>query len=237
MKKLKVSVAMASYNGQKYIKEQIDSILNQTHPIDELIISDDGSSDKTLDIIKKYKDKRIKVIKGPQKGVKQNFANAIKETSGDLIFLADQDDIWNKKKVSKVIREMKNDKTTTLIVHDAEVFDSDSKEIVHRSFYKYRNSGNGVLKNIYKNTYIGCCMAFKKELKEHILPIPNNIEMHDQWIGIVNEKKLGKSKFINDNLLKYRRHSDNVSSMNHYQIKKMIKNRLILISEIMRLER
>ena len=75
MKKLKVSVAMASYNGQKFIKEQIDSILNQTHPIDELIISDDGSSDKTLDIIKSYKDKRIKVIKGPQKGVKQNFVD------------------------------------------------------------------------------------------------------------------------------------------------------------------
>ena len=104
MSNIRVSVAMATYNGEKYIKEQIDSILNNLEKSDELIISDDGSKDGTIKIIQEYqkKDSRIKLYDGPKNGVKQNFANAIKNCSGEYIFLADQDDIWNDKKVEKV---------------------------------------------------------------------------------------------------------------------------------------
>ena len=93
----KISVAMATYNGEKYIKKQIESILINLNKDDELIISDDGSKDKTLDIIKSIKDKRIKIISGPKQGVIKNFENALNNCTGEYIFLSDQDDIWGKR--------------------------------------------------------------------------------------------------------------------------------------------
>lgn len=225
-----ISVAMATYNGEKYLKDQLDSILSQLNNNDEVIISDDGSIDKTRIIINSYKDKRIKLIDGPKKRVKQNFANAIKSCNGKYIFLSDQDDIWMDNKVEKVIETFENNKCVC-VVHDCLVFDNESNNTIYDSFYKFRKSGKGILKNIWKNTYIGCCMAIDSNIKEKILPIPNDIEMHDQWIGILSEK-LGKSIFINDKLIKYRRHNDNVSQMKHYPLFKMIKNRLIFIYRI-----
>ena len=233
--KINVSVAMATYNGEKYIEEQIDSILENLKPNDELVISDDGSTDKTLDIIKKYqiKDERIRFIKGPGKGVKQNFANAILNTKGKYIFLSDQDDIWMKDKVKNVINTFKK-YGSTLVVHDAQVFDSENKKILYQSFFEYRNSGSGIIKNIYKNTYIGCCMAFDSKIKEKILPIPDDIEMHDQWIGIINDLYYNKSTFLKDKLIKYRRHLNNVSSLEKHNFYNMINNRVRLIFEILK---
>ena len=211
-----ISVAMATYNGEKYIKEQMDSIINQLNTDDEIVISDDGSTDKTIEIIKSYKDKRIAIYEGPKNGVKQNFANAISKCKGKYIFLADQDDIWLDNKINIVLRIFA-EKKCQCVIHDAIVFDSSSNEIIYDSFYKFRNSRSGIFKNIIKNSYIGCCMAFNSSIKNKILPIPNNIEMHDQWIGILCEK-YGKSIFINDILLKYRRHNNNVSSMKKNKI-------------------
>lgn len=230
MDDIRVSVAMATYNGEKYIKDQIDSILVNLKENDELIISDDGSTDKTLKIIGEYKDYRIKVLEGPRKGVKQNFANAIKHAKGKYIFLSDQDDVWMPDKVQEVLSIIDKE-NCTCVVHDCEVFDSDTKGIMYNSFFEYRNSGKGIIKNIWKNTYIGCCMAFKASIKDKILPIPNDIEMHDQWIGLLSEK-YGKSVFIKKILIKYRRHNDNVSQMKHYSFLKMSKNRIKLIQRI-----
>lgn len=226
-KNIRCSVAMATYNGEEYIKEQIDSILKNMSNEDELIISDDGSIDNTRKIVNEYKDSRIKLIDGPQKGVKQNFANAIKSSSGKYIFLSDQDDIWMENKIELVLREFEN-KNTSIVIHDAEVIDENLK-VTLPSFFEYRNSGKGILKNIYKNTYIGCCMAFNSDIKKHILPIPNDIEMHDQWIGILGEAKGNGSVFLNERLIRYRRHNNNVSQMKHYGILKMIRNRIIFI--------
>lgn len=83
-RKEKISVAMATYNGEKYIEEQINTILNNLQENDELIISDDGSTDRTVDIIRKVNDHRIKLIEGPRKGLKRNFANAIANTNRRL---------------------------------------------------------------------------------------------------------------------------------------------------------
>ena len=184
---IRVSVAMATYNGEKYIKEQIDSILTNLKENDELVISDDGSKDRTREIIAEYikNDSRIKLIDGPKNGVKQNFANAISNCNGEYIFLTDQDDIWVDNKVELVLKCFNKEKCT-LVIHDNQVI-NENEEVVIPSFFEYRKSGAGKFKNIWKNTYIGCCMAFKSEIKKDILPIPNNIEMHDQWIGIVNE--------------------------------------------------
>lgn len=224
---------MATYNGEKYIKEQINSILINLDKNDELVISDDGSKDNTVNIIEVFqkKDSRIKLYDGPRKGVKQNFANAIEKCNGEYIFLSDQDDVWNVKKVEKVLKVFK-EKGVTLVIHNCEIV-NENLEKTDKTFFEFRNSGKGIVKNIWKNTYIGCCMAFKSEIKDKILPIPNDIEMHDQWIGILNEK-YGKSYFLDDCLIKYRRHSNNVSQMKHYGLWKMIKNRIVLIKNLIR---
>lgn len=226
-----ISVAMATYNGEEYIKEQLDSILVQLNNNDEIVISDDGSSDNTINIINSYKDKRIKLINGPKLGVKKNFENAIKNCQNEYIFLADQDDIWVGNKVEIVLNYFIR-KKADLIIHDCDVVNN-KLEVINESFYDLRKSKKGKIKNIFKNSYIGCCMAFKSSFKDKILPIPNNIEMHDQWIGLKIER-YGKVKFINEKLIHYRRHDNNVSLMKHYPLFKMLKNRIIFIKEFMK---
>lgn len=230
-RKYKVSVAMATFNGEKYIKQQIDSILINLNENDEIVISDDGSTDNTINIISSYSDKRIRLINGPKNGIKKNFENAIKNSNGKYIFLADQDDIWMKNKVNLLLKKFE-DNHCTLIVHDAEIVNDKNDQIIINSFFDYRKSGAGAIKNIVKNTYIGCCIAFDSKIKESILPIPNNIEMHDQWIGIINDLKYQKSVFVSEKLIKYRRHDSNFTKLKHHSFLKMLKNRLTLIIEL-----
>lgn len=223
----KISVAMATYNGEKYIKEQIESILSNLSEIDELIISDDGSTDSTLDIVKSFSDGRIRIVDGPKKGVKKNFENAIIEASGKYIFLCDQDDIWADEKVNTVLKAFEESKCP-VVVHDCSIVD-DNGNILSDSFFSFKKSGRGFIKNVITNTYIGCCMAFDSSLKEKILPIPGDIEMHDQWIGIIGDLN-GKNCFIPDKLISYRRHESNASDcFHHYGFKKMLSNRLHLL--------
>jgi len=223
----KISVAMATYNGGKYIKEQLDSIIKQLDKNDEIIISDDGSTDNTIDIIKSYNDKRIKLFDGMHDGVKSNFANAINKCTGEYIFLCDQDDVWLDNKV-EVILNIFDKKKCTCILHDCEIFNSNNNKVIIPSFMNYRRSKKGIINNIIRNSYIGCCMCFKSSIKDKILPIPNNIEMHDQWIGILCEE-YGSVEFLKDVLIRYRRHGNNVSSLKHYPLTRMIKNRVNLI--------
>jgi len=240
VKDMKVSVCMATYNGEKYLKKQIDSIILNLGIDDELIVSDDGSTDHTKEIVNSYvkNDKRIHLINGPQCGVIRNFENAIKESKGDIIFLSDQDDIWDKNKV-KFIKKCFIKKRVAVVIHDADVIDCNGN-IILSSYFQWRKSQAGVLKNIVKNSYIGCCMAFRKELLKYILPFPSNIEMHDQWIGILGDL-YGGTYFLNRILFHYRRHDNNVSSLKHYTIGKMIKNRyyfcLCLLLRIIQLKR
>lgn len=228
-RKEKVSVAMATYNGEKYIKEQIETILNNLDDKDELVISDDGSSDMTIEIINKINDKRIKLLEGPRKGLKKNFENAIKNTTGDVIFLSDQDDIWMENKVEKVL-ECFNNNNYILIQHDAVVVDENDK-VIYESFAEHRKVKTGVIKNLIKNSYHGCCIAFRKELIKEILPIPDNVYLHDEWIGIVAELN-GKTYFLDEKLIKYRRHSENTSSFKHLPVKEMFLNRVNYTKEI-----
>lgn len=224
----RVSVALASYNGEKYIKEQIETILNNLEKNDELVISDDGSNDRTIEIIKSFKDDRIKLILGPKQGIVKNFENAIKNSSGKYIFLSDQDDIWMNNKVSIVLKYLEDN--YILIQHDAIVID-EYNNIIYDSFAEHRKVKTGIIKNLIKNSYHGCCIAFKSELKTKILPFPN-VYLHDEWIGLIAELN-GKTKFINDKLIKYRRHSENNSSFKHLPLKKQIKNRIGYLRELL----
>lgn len=228
---IRVSVAMVTYNGDVYLHEQMDSILAQLGEQDELVVSDDGSKDHTVSILREYqkKDSRIRLLQGPGKGVKCNVAHALQNTRGHYIFLADQDDIWLPGKVEQVLRAFERQKVV-IVIHDARVFTGgEPSEIIMESFFAFRGAKPGVLKNIIKNSYIGCCMAFREELLEVILPIPEQIEMHDQWIGVLGDYYMGKSCFLPEPLLLYRRHEKNQSAMTHYGFGKMLRNRLVFL--------
>lgn len=226
-----ISVCMATYNGEAYIKEQVDSILKNLSNTDELVISDDGSTDGTLQILDDYQDPRIKIFRGPHAGFVKNFENAIKHSKGQYIFLSDQDDLWAANKVEKVIQCFE-DTNATVVVHDCRII-NENGDIIEPSFFSLRNSGPGLLHNLVKNSYIGCCMAFKRELVDVILPIPDNVPWHDQWIGMISDM-VGKSVFLPEILFSYRRHGDNVSSMSHSSVSNMIKLRWEYIVELIK---
>ena len=203
-----ISVCIATYNGGKYIKEQLDSIINQLETHDEIIISDDGSSDNTIGIIESYNDDRIVLYKNSFKNVVLNFEFVIEKSKGDYIFLSDQDDIWHKDKV-KCYMEcfLKNSKVAVLI---SDFYIIDQKGIHLDRVYKKNKFSNSLVKNIIVNNFIGCAMAFTSKTKNVIMPFPKNIAMHDWWIGTCSNIN-GEVKFIDKKLHFYRRHDSNVT--------------------------
>ncbi len=204
---MNISVAMAVYNGSKYLKEQLDSILKQLDKTDELIISYNESEDDTLDILKEYEEKNeiIKVISCEEKGIIPNFNNAILNCSKNFIFLSDQDDVWADDKVEKVMAAFESDKTILTVMHNCEYVDEELKPL-GKDLFKDRNVKQGFFKNLAKNGYQGSCMAFRKDLVPFITPIPVDLAMHDQWIGLMTERA-GHIKFLTEPLMKYRQHA------------------------------
>lgn len=235
VEKVRISVAMITYNGEAFLREQLTSILSQLGTEDELVISDDGSTDGTLDIIEEFTNSPVptRLLTGPGNGIKGNIEHALRHCAGKYIFLADQDDVWAPNKVKEVMQCFKTEKAS-LVIHDAAVFTESIEAPVMDSFFAFRNSGAGIVKNLWKNSYIGCCMAFRRELLEKALPIPPKIEMHDQWLGILNDFYYKKSYFCNKPLLYYRRHGDNNSDMHHYGILKMLRNRIVFLGYFIR---
>lgn len=206
----KVSVCIPTYNGKNFIQEQIDSILNQLSPTDEIIISDDSSTDGTVELIKAYKDPRIRLLESQCfSSPVFNLENALKHADGDCIFLADQDDIWESNKVTVLVEKLK---TNMLVVSDGKVIHHNG-ETIAPSVFEILKSKNGFWKNIVKNSYMGCCMAFRKELLAYVLPFPKGIAMHDLWIGL-NAEFYSKPCFCPEKLIRYRRHPHNKTPLN-----------------------
>ncbi|BBP81940.1 alpha-L-Rha alpha-1,3-L-rhamnosyltransferase [Pseudomonas sp. Pc102] len=202
-----ISVCLASYNGEAYISEQVSSILAQLSPEDEVIVSDDGSSDGTLEKIHGFNDPRIRLLQGPRQGLIANFQNALLHAHGDIIILSDQDDVWLPGRLESVVSYLRDH---DLVVCDCTVVDRDLG-LIAPSFYLLNNSGPGLLKNLVSNSYQGCCMAFRKRILELALPFPVNIPMHDWWLGLVAEL-YGRVYFFQQPGLLYRRHDANQSS-------------------------
>jgi glycosyltransferase involved in cell wall biosynthesis len=214
---MRVSVCLASYNGEKYIKKQIESIINQLTSDDELIISDDGSMDDTLSIINGFNDSRIKVVTNPFhckdrksflerfRSATKNFENALKNASGDFIFLSDQDDIWTDNKVEITLNYLRKH---DLVISDYILVDENDNTISGIN-YK-RKKTKGFISNLIATPYIGCGMAFSKKILINSLPFPKNLFAHDMWIGFVAQFS-GKVVFIDHKLFYHRRHGQNSS--------------------------
>jgi len=216
---MKISVCIATYNGEKFIKDQLDSILCQLSANDEVIISDDQSTDKTLDIILSYDDSRIKLFENkPAQSltnrpsiyrVTNNFENTLQKASGDIIFLSDQDDVWEKTKVQEILKIFQIQKAN-LVVHDAILVD-DRNQTIADSYFKILRSRTGLIKNIAGNTYLGCCMVFDRTVLQKSLPFPKNLIAHDMWLGLIGEK-FGKVVFSDEKLVFYKRHESTVTT-------------------------
>lgn len=216
----RVSVAMAVYNGGKYLNEQFGSIVNQLTADDELVVSDNMSTDDSREIILSYAKlyKNIRVLECNEQGICANFEKAINECRGDYIFLADQDDVWKENKITAVLKAFQ-DTGADLILHDCDYVDENLGSL-HQTLFEDRHSQPGFRRNLWKNTYQGCCMAFKRELVPTICPIPRTVAMHDQWIGLLVEK-CGKISFLDQCLILYRKHTGS-NSTNHVRFGKKL---------------
>ncbi len=214
----KISVCMATYNGSKYILEQINSILPQLKDYDELIISDDGSTDGTLELIHKINDCRIKVINHARETppfrisrnnllVSANFETALINATGEYIFLSDQDDVWMPRKVEKTMQILSKIHCG-LTMSTIEVIDSEGKVIQRNPNLKKMSFWQG----LKKAKYGGCTMAFDRSFLNEILPFPKYTFSHDAWIGLLAQYQ-NKIHIINDPLIFYRRHGFNVTSL------------------------
>jgi len=165
-----VSVCMATYNGEKYIYQQAKSILEQLSPNDELIVSDDGSTDGTLSVLEGFNDARIKIHKNTRmKGPVGNFQNCMAYVRGDYVFLADQDDIWFDSKIKTMVSLLKK---YDLVICDCSIVD-DGLNIIKSSYFQHANSGPGFFKNFKRNTYMGNCMGFRKKNATVNSPLPS----------------------------------------------------------------
>lgn len=226
-----VSVCMAVFNGDQLLKRQLDSILVQLADNDEIIIVDDVSVDDTIAVIESFHDSRIRVFRNAVNlGPLKSFERALAETKGDYIFFADQDDYWLPNKVETVVASFGISKALA-IVTDAKVVNS-KEEMVHESYFNWRNSGPGLSKNIYKNTFLGCCMAIRKECKGFLLPFPPFAYMHDRWIGLACTA-VGTVSFLPQQLLIYHRHDKTVTKMQRSGVGQIIKLRFFLFLSLL----
>lgn len=209
-----VSVCMACYNGEKYIEEQIASILQQLGEADELIIVDDHSSDRTGQIVKDMQDARIRyVLNEKNLGVNRSFEKAIKTAKHDYIFMADQDDVWVRGRLEAMLLELK--KGSLLVSGNSEAIDSEGRKSDYELGALIQADSKKYTRNILriftgKAYYYGCAMAFDRKLRKLILPFPSYLESHDLWIAMA--ANMARSNcHLEQIVLKRRIHGKNAS--------------------------
>lgn len=228
-----IEILMATYNGEKYIKEQIDSIINQTYKNWKLLIRDDNSKDKTTKILKKYekKDARIELIKDNKGnlGFVKNFEELIKNSKEKYIMFSDQDDYWLENKlevyIDKLNKLSKDELEKSLLIHSNSFVCDEKLRIIKEKFI---NSKIALRygRNSYFFTYMvqGSTVLINRKLIDIGLPFLKNVTLHDRYFHLLSEF-FGKRIFIDESLMKYRQHSDNKIGAKSNIIKKMLKKR------------
>ncbi|MGD0088577.1 MAG: glycosyltransferase family 2 protein [Planctomycetota bacterium] len=202
---MKKSVCMATYNGARFIRQQLESILPQLESGDEVVINDDCSTDPTCQVIAACSDARIRLETNPRNlGPIRNFEKVIARATGELIFLSDQDDIWLENKVSATCAVFAQYPDVTLVFSNAELVNAEGQPL-GRLLWQGALSA-GVMRNLVKNRFLGCTLAFREGLRECALPFPDDLPMHDMWLGLVNAL-YGRGYYIAAPLIQYRVHS------------------------------
>lgn len=223
-----ISVCMATFNGEKYIKDQLDSILAQIAPHDEVVICDDGSSDATLSIINKFNDARIRVFENPVRlGYVGNFERALTLSVGDYIFFSDQDDIWLPGRVNEMMNSLNENSEVLLVASNFDLIDEAGVLVGEfrklKSVSKFRVVNIGLI-FLGRMPYYGCTFLFKRKILNYSLPIPSGIESHDIWIALI-ANLFGGVINMPGATLQHRIHSRNVTVKNRRSLVVVIKSR------------
>jgi len=221
---------MSVKNGERYLREQVMSILPQLGATDELIVCNDGSADMSVKVLTSFQDPRIKIIESREAGIVGSFELSLSHSNGELIFLADQDDIWSQEKVSLMKTFLE---TYDLVVCDCALID-ENQHVKIDSFFEINRSGSGLMKNLIRNSYMGCCMAFRRNVLDRALPFPDGIAMHDYWIGLIAEMHF-RTLFLPQALVWHRRHAANHSTTgrrSEQSYSKRISQRLHLLKNL-----
>jgi glycosyltransferase involved in cell wall biosynthesis len=222
------SVVICTYNGEKFLREQLDSVLNQSVQANEILVVDDNSTDATFDILKTYVERfpQLKIHRNEKNlGVIKNFELALQLSTGDYIFIADQDDLWHPDKIESFERLIRKNRITPedvcLVFSDLEVINSDRNQISD-SFWKlndfrFSEDPSELFANIlFRNFVPGCSSMITKGLRNIARPFPRRISMHDHWLCLV-AVAFGRVYRMPESLMKYRQHDQNVVGARNYQ--------------------
>ena len=206
-----VSVVMAVHNGRRFLPEQLSSLLADLQPCDEVIVIDDASSDGSGEWIESAADARVRVHRHAANcGVQRSFQHGLSLATRDVVFLCDQDDCWVAGKRSAFINAFARNPLCLVALSDAQVIDGESR-LVASSFMKGRGGFRaGFWANVWRNRYLGCAMAVRRNLLSMALPIPAAAPMHDMWLGILGAM-LGHVVYLPHPWIQYRRHGANLS--------------------------
>ena len=213
----KIIILLSTYNGEKYLEEQINSLYDQSYKNFEIIARDDGSNDSTLSILKSH---NIRIIDSNKNlGAKESFIEllkyAFKNTDAEYFMFCDQDDVWKTNKIEKTLikmQEIENEfEFKPILVHtNLEVVDNELKEISN-SLWEYERilpQYNNFNRLMMQNTITGCTVMINRRLAAKSLFIPNFAIMHDWWIGLI-ASKFGVIGYLNDSTILYRQHNNN----------------------------
>lgn len=219
---MRVSACMAVHNGDPYLRGQAESILSQLRPDDEIVAVDDCSRDRSLAVLNEIGDPRLRVYRNEKNlGVVRTFEKALSLSTGDIIFLSDQDDLWLAGKLSAALDVFASRPEVTMVATDAVVIDENGATVAPSFFAQRGRFAPGTLHNFVKNKYLGCTLSFRREMLPLFLPIPQDVPMHDIWFGLLNAI-YGKTHFIDKPLIAYRRHGGNASPSVHAGLGRML---------------
>lgn len=233
----KVSVCVATYNGELHIRQQLDSILSQIGIDDEVVVFDDCSTDATYDILKSYQssDQRLKVFRNVTNiGHVKNFERALKNSFGDIIILSDQDDIWSNDKYREVIQILEHDQSVAMVYHALKKIDSCGHAIDPSTSFSNRqirvDRMRFILVQFFSFKVFGCSMAFRRQNINLALPFPRFLTYaHDHWITILSALNSGVI-YYDKPLTNYRQHNYNVTPKHGLGICDKLKVRLYLLA-------
>ncbi len=237
----KLAILLSTYNGEEYLEEQIDSILQQSFSNFDIYIRDDGSTDGTVPLVQEYINKyaNIHFFEGTNLGAAMSFMELLKKVDSDYYMFCDQDDIWLQNKIEKSlysIAQIERKKEAVLVFTDAKIVD-EKLNLVNNSFWNYNKTfpeillSNPKFINVF-NCTPGCTMIFNDELKKHLTDYDEDILMHD-WYIMIKALQKGVVSYINESLMLYRQHSNNAIGANEVSLKTFI-NKMFLFPNILK---
>ena len=242
---MKIAILLATYNSEKYINEQINSLISQTYKDFTICIRDDGSSDKTIQIIKTFamKHKGIKILETSKNtiGAKNNFVELLITINADYYMFCDHDDVWFPQKIEKTMLKMKeiekNNPNKPVLIHTDLMVVNKELDIIENSLWRISKKNPELQKNLdylsVSNCVTGCTVMINKKAKEIVLPIPKQAIMHDWWIALCVAKN-GVIDFINEPMGYYRQHEKNAIGASVYKSNYLLTNLMNIVQVIKR---